>query len=80
MSSTPNYNIDSLLRDVDVCTSVVMQLMKNLMSISFQDITAHVRKDSRHPRPIGCGEGSDVYRAVYDWVDPQDQQQYSLKV
>ena len=80
MSFTPNYRIDPLLRDVDVCTSVVIQLMKSLTSISFQDITAHVRKDSRYPRPIGCGEGADVYRAVYDWVDPRDQQQYSSKV
>ena len=53
--------------------------MKSLMSISFQDITAYVRKDHRYPLPIGCGTGGDVYRAVYDWVDPLNQQR-SIKV
>ena len=33
MSSVPNYQIDNLLHDVTVCTSVVMRLMKGLMSI-----------------------------------------------
>ena len=47
---------------------LVMQLMRNLMNISSQDITDFVRKDSRYPDPIGRGTGGDVrvYRAVYE--------------
>ena len=47
---------------------LVMQLMRNLMNISSQDITDFVRKDFRYPDPIGRGTGGDVrvYWAVYE--------------
>ena len=41
-----------------------MQLMRNLMNISSQDITDFVRKDFRYPGR-GTGGGVRVYRAVY---------------
>ena len=55
MSFTPNHNIDIFLHCVTVCTSVVIQLTKSLTSISFQDITASVRKGSRYPTPLDAG-------------------------
>ena len=43
-----------------------MQLMRNLMNISSQDITGFIRKDSRYPYPIRDWMGGEVrvYRAV----------------
>ena len=79
MSYVPQYNIDNLLHNLTVCTLVVMQLIKGLMSISFQDITSSTHKDPHNPHAIGCGTGGDVYRAIYRWADDRGQR-HEIKV
>ena len=47
---------------------------------SLQDLTGYVQKDPDFPFAIGCGTFGDVYRALYEWLDPRTLEVCCIKV